>query len=303
MPILCDAYLKSIAVKGFSENTLRVRHVYLEMFLRWCEQNGILSAGEVTLRVLESYQEYLFFHRILDGQPLSSSSQYSRLALIRLWFRWMQRYGYIAQDPTIEIELPRLAYRLPTVLTKAQVEHVLAQPNIQTHVGIRDRAMLEVFYSTGIRRSELLRLELVDVDWELGVVAIRHGKGNRDRMVPIGQRALNWLNKYLTQARPKFASKLDSGVVFLTSHGLPFTPNHLSWLVRRYIRAANIAKNGACHVFRHTMATVMLEGGADTRYIQEMLGHARLDTTQIYTHVSIRKLKQIHNRTHPAAKI
>jgi len=215
----------------------------------------------------------------------------------------MQRYGYIAQDPTIEIELPRLAYRLPTVLTKAQVEHVLAQPNIQTPVGIRDRAILEVFYSTGIRRIELMRLELVDVDWELGVVAIRHGKGHRDRMVPIGGRVLIWLNKYLTQARPKFASKLDSRVVFLTSHGLPFTPNHLSWLARRYIRAANIPKNGACHVFRHTMATVMLEGGADTRYIQEMLGHARLDTTQIYTHVSIRKLKQIHSRTHPAAKI
>ena len=303
MPILRDAYLKSIAVKGFSENTLRVRQVYLEMFLRWCGQNGILSAGEVTFRVLEGYQEYLFFHRKLDGQPLSSSSQYSRLALIRLWFRWMQRYGYIAQDPTIEIELPRLAYRLPTVLTKAQIEHVLAQPNIQTAVGIRDRAIMEVLYSTGIRRAELMRLNLGDIDRERGVVTIREGKGRRDRTVPIGERALLWLDQYLSRVRATLASEPYTEAVFLTSTGASFTPNHLSLLIRKYIRAVNIGKSGACHVFRHTMATHMLENGADTRYIQEMLGHARLDTTQIYTHVSIRKLKQVHARTHPSARI
>ena len=141
LPILRDAYLKSIAVKGFSENTLSVREVYLEMFLRWCAHNGIVSAGEVTFQIVERYQEYLFFHQKLDGQPLSSSSQYSRFALIRLWFRWIQRYGYIAQDSTTEIELPRLAYRLPTVLTKAQVEHVLAQPqypDTRRHSGSSD---------------------------------------------------------------------------------------------------------------------------------------------------------------------
>lgn len=273
------------------------------MFLRWCGQNGILSAGEVTFRVLEGYQEYLFFHRKLDGQPLSSSSQYSRLALIRLWFRWMQRYGYIAQDPTNEIELPRLAYKLPTVLTKAQVEQVLAQPNIQTPVGIRDRAIMEVLYSTGIRRAELMRLKLGDIDRERGVATIREGKGKRDRTVPIGERALLWLDQYLSRVRTTIASELYTEAVFLTSTGASFTPNHLSLLIRKYICAANIGKSGACHVFRHTMATHMLENGADTRYIQEMLGHARLDTTQIYTHVSIRKLKQVHARTHPSARI
>lgn len=121
--------------------------------------------------------------------------------------------------------------------------------------------------------------------------------------MPVGERALVWLDKYLAQARSTIATKIDAGIVFLTSAGAAFTPNHLSWAVRRYVRAANIGKNGACHLFRHTMATLMLEGGADTRYIQEMLGHARLDTTQIYTHVSVRMLKHVHSCTHPAAKI
>lgn len=163
--------------------------------------------------------------------------------------------------------------------------------------------MLEILYSTGIRRTELLRLKIDDLDRERGVFAIREGKGKRDRTVPIGERALIWVDQYLSRVRPTMVTEPDSGLVFLTSTGVSFTPNHLSWLVRQYLRAANIAKGGACHVFRHTMATHMLEGGADTRYIQEMLGHARLDTTQIYTHVSIRKLKQVHTRTHPSARI
>jgi integrase/recombinase XerD len=148
-----------------------------------------------------------------------------------------------------------------------------------------------------------MRLKVVDIDRDLGIATIGQGKGNRDRVVPVGERALLWLDKYLSDARSAFAFEPDIGIVFLTSNGVSFAPNHLSWLVRRYIRAANIGKNGACHVLRHTMATVMLEGAADTRYIQEMLGHARLDTTQIYTHVSIRKLKQVHRRTHPAARV
>ena len=177
------------------------------------------------------------------------------------------------------------------------------RPNLEERLGIRDRALLEFLYSTGIRRMELLHLKLYDVDQKHGLVTIREGKGRRDRVVPVGERALAWLDRYLTKLRPSLVLKPDDGVVFLTSLGAPFTPNHLSWLARRYVRAAEIGKSGACHIFRHTMATLMLEGGADIRYIQAMLGHVRLDTTQIYTHVSIRMLKQIHSATHPAARL
>ena len=134
-------------------------------------------------------------------------------------------------------------------------------------------------------------------------MTIREGKGKKDRVIPIGERAVAWLDKYLDQARPRLAAEPDDGTLFLTVQGEPFGPNRLSGLVRDYVEAAGIGKHGACHLFRHTMATLMLEGGADIRFIQQMLGHARLDTTQIYTHVSIRMLKQIHSATHPAAQL
>ena len=129
------------------------------------------------------------------------------------------------------------------------------------------------------------------------------GKGRRDRVVPVGERALAWFDKYLHEIRPELAIDPDDGTVFLTAEGEPFSPNHLSALVRDYVEGAATGKSGACHLFRHTMATLMLEGGADIRYIQQMLGHAKLDTTQIYTHVSVRMLKEIHSATHPGAKL
>jgi integrase/recombinase XerD len=295
--------LRSLAIKGFSENTLNVRAIYIGMFIRWCKTNRIKCALDVKSETLLQFQQHLFFHRKMNGAPLAVSSQYSRLALIRLWFQWIHRKGHVRHDPTKALELPRTAYKLPTVLTKQQVEKLLAQPDVGKPTGLRDRAIMEVLYSTGIRRTELIRLGLADIDRERGVLTIREGKGKRDRTIPIGERALVWLDRYLLQVRAKIAGERRADVVFLTSTGALFTPNHLSLLVRNYIRAADIPKSGACHVFRHSMATHMLENGADTRYIQEMLGHARLDTTQIYTHVSIRKLKQVHGRTHPFARV
>ena len=243
------------------------------------------------------------FSCILVVGPLMPASQHSRLAPLKVWFKWIACRGYLLVDPASELELPRIGYKLPNVLNKDEVELVLQQPNLQRLLGLRDRAMLEIFYSTGIRRTELLQLRLYDVDKKNGLVTVREGKGRRDRVVPIGERALFWLEQYLAVTRPKIVKQPDDCVVFLSAAGKTLTPNHLSWLARKYVSAAGIGKTGACHVFRHTMATLMLEGGADIRYIQAMLGHVRLDTTKIYTHVSIRMLKQIHAATHPAARL
>jgi integrase/recombinase XerD len=275
----------------------------MEMFLSWCRRSRITAPTQVTRTSLESYQRYLFNYRKKDGQPLAVASQHSRLAPLKVWFKWLTHRKYIPLDPAAELELPRVGYKLPSVLNKDEAERVLSQPNVGEPLGIRDRAMLEILYSSGLRRMELLQLKLYDVDQKHGLVTIREGKGKRDRVVPIGERALAWLDIYLNTLRPEIAKKPDDGVVFLTSNGVPFTPNHLSWLARQYVKSAAISKNGACHIFRHTMATLMLEGGADIRYIQAMLGHVRLDTTQIYTHVSIRKLKQVHEATHPGARL
>jgi integrase/recombinase XerD len=220
---------------------------------------------------------------------------------LRVWFRWLSRERHILHNPASELELPRLEHRLPKhVLTVAEVEAVLAQPDVHDPLGLRDRAIVETLYSTGMRRLELAHLKLYDLDTERGTVMIRQGKGKKDRMIPIGERAAAWIDKYVREARPHLVVEPDDGTVFLSSAGEPFSIDHLSDLVRGYVDAAKIGKRGACHLFRHTMATLMLEGGADIRFIQAMLGHADLSTTQIYTLVSIRKLKEIHTATHPA---
>ncbi|MGB9146889.1 MAG: site-specific tyrosine recombinase XerC [Acidobacteriaceae bacterium] len=300
---MLEEYIESLAVKGFSDDTRNVRRELLSLFERWAAERGLVEPVEITRPVLERYQRYLFYYRKKDGRPLTFSSQHSRLSPLRQWFKWMTRQNYLLHNPASELELPRLPKPLPRVLTASEAETILQQPNVADSVGLRDRAMLEMFYSTGMRRTELLRLRLYDVDREAGIVTIREGKGKKDRVIPIGERAVAWLDKYLYEARPRLAVEPDDMTVFLTVQGEPFSPNTLSLIIREHVEGAKIGKRGACHLFRHTMATLMHEGGADIRFIQEILGHARLDTTQIYTHVSIRMLKQIHSATHPAASL
>jgi len=187
------------------------------------------------------------------------------------------------------------------VLTEIEAEKVLAAVDVREPMGIRDRAILETLYSTGIRRMELIGLALTDLDTERGTLLVRQGKGKKDRMVPIGERAIAWLEKYLAEVRPELAVPPDDGTIFLTNMGEALSPNRLTQLVRGYEDAADIGKRGACHLFRHTMATLMLENGADIRFIQQMLGHVSLTSTQIYTQVSVKKLKEVHTATHPAS--
>lgn len=288
-------------MKNYSEYTVKGRRVHIGFFLAWCEERGITEPVDVTRTVLESYQRYVFHYRKKNGEPLGFTAQNARLVPLRVWFKWMARQRYLLHNPASELELPRTGHRLSKhVLTAKEAELVIAQPDVHDPLGLRDRALLETLYSTGMRRLELSRLKLYDLDLERGTVFIRSGKGNKDRIIPLGERAILWVRKYLNQARPQRAGEPDDRTLFLSNAGETFSLDHLSDLVRGYVEAANIGKQGACHLFRHTMATLMLEGGADIRFIQAMLGHARLDTTQIYTQVSIRQLKEIHTATHPA---
>ncbi len=296
-------YLNWMQVKNFSGYTVRNRQVRLGYFLNWCRERSLDEPGEITRPVLERYQRYLFYYRKKDGQPLTFRSQHDCLAPLRVWFRWMARQNYILHNPASELELPKVGYRLPTVLTEAETEQVLAQPDIHEPLGLRDRALLETLYSTGIRRMEAINLRLYDLDLDRGTLTIRQGKGRKDRVVPIGERAVAWVEKYLRESRPRLALEPDEGTLFLTAQGEPFSLAHLSQTVRNHLTEAKIEKAGACHLLRHTMATLMLEGGADIRFIQEMLGHSKLASTQMYTKVSIRMLKQIHTATHPGAKL
>lgn len=189
------------------------------------------------------------------------------------------------------------------MLTQREVEQVLALADTTTPVGMRDRTMMEVLYATGMRRMELARLALGDIDAERGVVLIREGKGGKDRLIPMGERALHWVDRYLQEARPQLAWNQAEATVFLGREGHAMNPMWLSTTVARYVERAELGKKGGCHLFRHTMATLMLEGGADIRFIQAMLGHAELSTTQIYTQVAIRQLQKVHSSTHPGAAL
>jgi len=294
-------YLEWLQVHNYAAPTVQNRQSYLGVFVAWCSERGLVTPREITKPILERYQRSLYTHRKSNGEPLTFRAQHARLIPVRAFFKWLARQNYLLYNPASEIELPRLEHRLPKhVLTKSEVEQVLAQPDMSEAMGLRDRAILEVFYSTGMRRSELMGLGLFDLDRERGTVMIRQGKGKKDRMIPIGERAIAWIDRYQTQVRPELVIERGNATLFLTQAGESFTPDRLTQLVRGYVNAADLGKSGSCHLLRHTMATLMLENGADIRYIQAMLGHAELSTTQIYTQVSIRKLKEIHSATHPA---
>jgi len=297
-------HLEWLRVHHYSETTIESRGYYLRRFAAWCAERSLLRPSEITRPVLERYQRWLFYSRRPDGRTLSSRTQGQAIMAVRGLFRFLSRQGRMLMNPAADLEPPREQKRLPqAVLTAAEADQILNQPNVHEVLGLRDRAILETLYSTGIRRSELVNILLHDVDVQRGTVFVRLGKGKKDRVVPIGERALAWTTKYLFEARPRLVVEPDCGHFFLSLTGGPLAPDSVSVLVRDCIVRSGVAKPGACHIFRHTMATLMLEGGADIRFIQEILGHVNLQTTQIYTRVSIQKLKAIHDATHPGAKL
>jgi integrase/recombinase XerD len=295
-------YLDHLEVRHYSPRTLRNAETHLGAFARWCGSRGLTEPREVTKPVIDGYQRHLFHAKKDDGEPLSPRAQWNYLATIRSFFKWLTRQNVLLGNPASEIEMPRIPVRLPgVVLTHDESEVVMHVPDVNTSCGLRDRAILEVFYSTGIRRCEVARLALGDVDRERGTLYIREGKGKKDRVVPIGDRALDWVDRYIDGVRPSFVCGRNEETIFLTQDGKPLRLKALTAKVTKYVDAADLGKRGSCHLFRHTMATVMLEGGADIRYIQEILGHAHLSSTEVYTRVSIQRLKAIHTATHPAA--
>ena len=294
-------HLRALQVQNYSPYTVKGREGHIQFFLDWLKERGVTHPIEVTRPVLERYQRHLFYYRKANGEPLSFRSQHARLVPLRMWFRWMTRQNHILHNPASELELPRLGRSLPKVLlSAAEVEHVMTLCDIADPIGLRDRSILETIYSTGMRRLEIVRLKLYDLQLDRGLLLVNQGKGSKDRYVPVGARAAAWLRKYIEEARPQLAVEPDDMTVFLTAQGEPFSRDHLTWTVRERSVAANTGKAGACHLLRHTMATLMHENGADIRHIQAILGHEDIRTTQIYTQVAIRALQQIHAATHPA---
>lgn len=299
---LINNYLEYLSVKNYSPRTVELTKDHLRYFKEWAAERGLLRPTDITKAIIERHQRWLFYYRNSKTEkPLSFHCQHVRLSHLKNFFKWCSKNNHTLYNPASEIELPRYECRLPkSILSASEADTIINLADVTTPLGIRDRAILETFYSTGMRRQELSRLTIYNIDHTKGIMTIREGKGGKDRIIPIGDRALAWVEKYLDEVRPTLQQGPETGTLFLTMKGESFLLHSLSALVRWYVDKAELNKRGSCHMFRHTMATLMLENGADIRFIQQMLGHADLKSTQIYTRVSIKKLKDIHSMTHPA---
>jgi integrase/recombinase XerD len=287
---------------GRTEQTCRSYYYDLHQFILWSDERALETPTQFTYELLVHFQTALYSYKKADGSVLSLSVQSRKLCSLKAFFRWLCKTKLIPHNPASEIDLPKVSKSLPRyILSLEEIQTLLALPNIETPYGIRDRAILETLYCTGIRRTELVNLTVSCIDPSRKTLLVIRGKYQKDRVLPLSDRALSWINDYLQKTRPSLAENPQEDTLFLTDYGERFGKNRLTDMVKKYLYHANIIKPGACHLFRHAMATHMLDNGADIRYIQEMLGHSQLSTTQIYTQVSIEQLRNVHNRTHPGA--
>jgi integrase/recombinase XerD len=254
---------------------------------------------------LEAYQLFLHHYRNpREDKPLVVNTQLTRLGCIRRFFAWLCRSGVIPANPAADLDLPRKQSRhLPKALNAEEIARLLAIPNPADPFGLRDRTMLELFYATGIRRSEMSHLDHGDYEPATRTLVVRQGKGGKSRMLPVGERASAWMERYLSECRPLFEHLPNETALFLSGYGTRITPAYLGNWIKKLLKSCDIDKPGSCHLWRHTCATDMHRGGADIRYVQAMLGHERMETTQIYTHVHIEALREIHARCHPHGRL
>lgn len=300
---LIDQWFQRLAERNYSPNTVEMNLWALRTFLAWAQERDLDHPSQITKPILESYQRWLYRYRKADGQPLGVTTQRTRLGSVQRFFAWLCKENLLHANPAADLDLPRKPHRpLPKALSLEEVQSLLAMPDITDPLGVRDRAMLEVLYATGIRRTELVRLDLADIDLVGLTLRVRKGKGGKDRVVPLGVRAAQWIKTYLELTRPRLETSLQEQALFLSGYGGRLTSPHVGNWVARTIKAAGIGRLGSCHLLRHSCATHMLENGADIRFIQQLLGHARLDTTAIYTEVGIKALREVHARTHPSGR-
>lgn len=297
---LADQWLERLATRAYSPRTVAGRVWALRSFLSWAESRGLSRPGQIDKAALEGFQRYLWVYRQDNGRPLAVATQRSRLGVVQGFFAWLCREDRLPANPASDLELPRKQPRsLPHTLSAAEVEKLLGVPDVSDPLGVRDRAILETLYGTGLRRAEVVNLDVSDIDRARGLVLVRRGKGGKDRLVPLGGEALAWIERYLGGCRPLLEVSARETALFLSGYGLRLNAGYLGNWVKKTMLAAGLSRPGSCHLLRHACATHLLENGADLRVIQELLGHARLDTTQIYTQVSITQLREVHAKCHP----
>jgi integrase/recombinase XerD len=288
-----EDFIQFLAVeRGLSENTLMAYQRDLQKYMRYLTDQGI---GDLQKVQRKHITEYLFFQK---NQHLATSSICRSLSAVKMFHRFLVRESLLKEDPTTLIETPKQWKRIPEVLTKAEVETMIKVAHGDQWQQVRDRAILELFYASGMRVSELSQLRMEHVNLEIGYIRCV-GKAQKERLIPIGRQAREALARYCVMARPQYTRSDSPADVFLSRLGKRLSRQSIWKLIKHYARKANISKVIKPHTLRHSFATHLIEHGADLRSVQEMLGHADISTTQIYTHVDKERLKTVHQKYHP----
>lgn len=306
MEYLLEMYINYLAVvRGSSENTREAYYRDVEKYITFCAENHVTDVTEITEKHVLSYRAWL------REKGLSERSIARYVSTVKGFHRFLCDEGITKTDPTMNLESLKTGYTLPAVMSFDEVERLLAQPNERTVTGLRDKAMLETLYATGMRVSELISLRLPDIKskklkvdhQEVQMAYIRCiGKGEKERIVPLGETALEWISRYIDEARPTLLHARYSEYLFLNRFGKPMTRQAFWKILKKYLKQADLAQDISPHTLRHSFATHLLERGADLRSLQLMLGHSDIATTQIYTHVSTKRLKEAYDQYHPRAK-
>lgn len=288
---LIDRFVDAVWLEdGLARNTLSAYRRDLDGLAAWLRGRGsaLERAGEPELTA--------YFAQAHAGTRATTANR--RLAVLRRFYRWSLREGVVGRDPTLRLKSARLPPRFPKSITEAQVEALLAAPDVATALGLRDRAMLELLYATGLRVSELVGLTLLNLSLQEGLVRVL-GKGSKERIVPLGEEARRWIERYLKEGRPAILGPRVADALFVTQLGRGMTRQMFWLLIKRYATRAGVAAPLSPHGLRHAFATHLLNHGADLRVVQLLLGHADISTTQIYTHVARARLKSLHAQHHP----
>lgn len=296
-------YLKHLQTLGRSFYTVKGSRSALRDLGRFLDQEQVASLEDLNQDLLLEYQEDLAFRFTDKGKTLALRSQAQILGIVKGFTRFLKQQDYLVHDPGQTLKLPKKAHLLPkSILSPKEVQQMLEAPDTQTHRGYRNRIVLEILYDTAIRRAEASNIRVTDLDLEAGFIRIQ-GKGDKERVVPLSKRVSELVKNYLLMVRPSFVQGEDDGYLFLNRWGQKMDPMSIWNIVKGAVKLSGIKKNVSTHTFRHTCATHMLRNGAPVRHLQEMLGHESLESTQIYTHVTINDLKKIHVKYHPSERL
>lgn len=294
-------YLNAMNATGRSPHTVKGAKSALKELNGFLQSLDVAHIEQLDPDTLMQYREELAWRLTAKGTPLTPRSQSELLGHLRAFCRWLVEHDFLVGDPSAKLPNPKKPHQLPKViLDRKDVRKLLDQPDLSTATGYRNRVILEVLYATAIRREETANIQLQDIDTDSGYLMIRQGKGRKDRVVPIGASVCKLIETYLTGIRPDWRNAENDHHLFLNRWGQRMQPMAIWCVVKKYARAAKLKKPVTTHTLRHSCATHMLHNGAPIRHLQEMLGHVSLETTQVYTRMTINELKKIHRRYHPS---